>query len=393
MRRLLILLLALGWGALVFGVMYGLGYDRGTGDPAIGETLRWAVPAALPLLIGAFVAHVETGWRRHLRWACAALLVAQAVFLLVFTWLKLLVMPPCLGACLLLWPNAKIPPLSWRQRLQTAALALAGLGLFVWWHWFHFPLPSDAEMTAHFNARRAEFEQLVKGYRDFRRYLPTADDRERSKQIREQEAQLKREKKLTPEARRQLINKSGPSYEMLPDVKALMASLGVYHIIGAGRAGDWYPDHYSAKTIQTVKRYMGYWIPIKEQLTGSDRIDFIRREIPSLFEGTPPVRDNMAEVSQLTEVVELERGAPKQPADVKRWRYSTFLRKSYYHFPQPPRVENGRLLIHRFDLPSDIGPDLRVFDSLDRYPPDWQAGECVLKRIDEHWFIALCRSY
>ncbi len=402
MRRLLLPLLALGWGVLVFGVMYGLGYDRGTGNPAVGDTLLWAVPAALPLLIGSFVATAVTGWRRYLRWTCAALLIAQAVFLFLFTWLKLLALPPFLGVCLLLWPKVNSPQLHWRQWLLNATLPLVCLGSLVWWQYFHFPLPSDAAMTAHFNAHRAEFEQLVKGYRDFRRYLPTAEDDREEKKINDLEDKLKREKKLTPEAqrtideaRRQGLKKFGPSYRRRPDVTALMANIGAYDVAGAGRGGDWYPDHYSAKTIQTVKRYMDHWIPIEEQLTGSDRFDFIRREIPSLFEGTPPVRDNMAEVTQLTEVVLIQMGTLKQPYWVTRWRYSTFLFKGYYHFPQPPRVENGHVLVHDFLKSGEVElvPGLRVFDSLDSYPPDWQAGECVLKRIDEHWFIALCRSY
>lgn len=401
MRRLLLLLLALGWGVLVFGVMYGLGYDRGAGDPAIDDTLFWAIPAALPLLIGVFVTNTGTGWHRYIRWASVALLVAQALFVLVFTWIKPLVLAPLLGVCLLLWPKVNSPQLHWRQWLLNATLPLVCLGSLVWWQYFHFPLPSDAAMTAHFNDHRAEFEQLVKGYRDFRRYLPTAEDYREEKQINDLEDKLKRENKLTPEARRAIdearrqgLKKYGPSYEMLPDVKALMAKLEVYGIGGAGQGGEWYPDHYSAKTIQTVKRYMGYWIPIKEQLTEPESIQLLKKELPSLFEGTTFVRDVM-DVAQLTKVVELQRGKPKQPEMLIRWRYSTFLRKSYYHFPQPPRVENGHVLIHSFHASGavDLAPGLRVFDSLDSYPPDWQAGECVLKRIDEQWFIALCRSY
>jgi len=357
MRRLLLLLLAFGWGILVFWGIYDLIYVLAEGDLPIGDILYSAIPVVLlftlPLLVGAAVVNAEAGWRLLLRWSCAVLLVVQVLVVLILGIVPP-ALPPLLGAYLLLRPKASTLRLHWRQWLLNATLPLICLGLLVWWQYFHFPLPSDAAMTAHFNEHRAEFEQLVKGYRDFRRYLPTAEDYAEEKQINDLQDQLKREKKLTPEAwlaiaeaRRQLIKKGGPGYEMLPDVKALKASLGVYRIIGAGRGGDWYPDHYSTKTAQTVKRYMGYWLPIKEQLHGQDGLDFIRRELPSLFEATTPVRD-FRYISQLTEVIELHRGTPEQPADVSSWRYRTALRKNYYHFPQPPRVEDGHVLVYDF---------------------------------------------
>lgn len=400
MRKFSLFLLALVWAGLVYGLHQSIGYEKSTGYPSIIKSMCFAFMAALPMFLGPFVAdnREESKLNRSL---CVAWLAAEVFFLLAFSWLKLLALPPLLGLCLLLCPKINTPQLHWRQWLLNATLTLVGLSLFVWWQYFHFPLPSDAEMTAHFNVHRAEFGQLVKGYRDFRRYLPTEEDYKEEKRINDLEAKLKRGKKLTDEAsraideaRNQALKKFGPDYEMLPDVKALKANLGVYHIIGAGRGGNWYPNHYSTKTIQTVKRYENHWFSLKDHLYGEDSFDFIRRELPSLFEGTTPVRD-FRYVSQLTEVIELQKGTPKQPADVRRWRYGTSLRKSYYHFPQPPRIENGHVLVHIFQASGavDLAPSLRVLDSLDAYPPDWQAGECVLKRIDEQWFIALCRSY
>ncbi|GEM_PF-1032943 len=398
MRRFLILLLALSWGTLAFGTLYSLGYDRGAGYPSMAETLlRWALPAALPLLIGVFVANSQVGWHKYLRWLCVALLVAQAAFLFICTWIKILVFPPLLGAWLLLWPEIKgnVPPVPRRQRLQNIVLWMVGLGVFVWWHWFHFPLPGDAEMIKHFNAHRGEFEQLVQGYRNFRRYLPTADEGRQEKQINEQENKLRQRKKLTPdarlaiaEARTQLIKKFGPrpSYTLLPEVKALMENTGVYNVHPAsGASGIWFPDHYSAKSIQVIKLY-------ERGMSTAERIDILKREMPNLLEGVPPVRD-LTDVGNLIEVIEIEMGTLKQPDWVHRWRYNSFLLKGYYHFPQVPRVENGHLLLYDFRTPNGIGSGPRVLDSLDSYPPDWQPGECVLKRIDGHWFIALCRTY
>jgi hypothetical protein len=70
------------------------------------------------------------------------------------------------------------------------------------------------------------------------------------------------------------------------------------------------------------------------------------------------------------------------------------IRKAYWHFPQPPRMENGWLLEPGYDMQDRpvSRKAHRVFDSLDDFPPAWKRGECVLKPIDAHWFIAMCRA-
>lgn len=369
MKRAVLLLLALGWGFLVYGTLHSLSYDRGAGYEPMEATLQWAIPAALPMLIGVMVANAKAGWRKWLRRLCAALLLAQASYLFVFTWIIILAVPPFIGLVMLLWvdlPDSGFAepitrrPRTWRQRLTSAGLGMLGLAAFIGWQWFYNPLPSDAEMIAHFNAHRSELEQLVKAYRHYR----------------------------TPEG----IEPWKHSFELLPGVAATMANAGVYHVIGAsGESGMWYPGHYSSKTIQTVRSL--YWGRSIHHLATEDEImSTMRRELPTLFEGAEPV-PTLNEKTQLTAVVHFDLGTPKRRITKSPWRYfSTPIHKGYYHFPQPPRIERGHILKHDFRQPDGLGLGQRVFESLNGYPPDWQRGECVLRRIDAHWFITMCRT-
>lgn len=67
----------------------------------------------------------------------------------------------------------------------------------------------------------------------------------------------------------------------------------------------------------------------------------------------------------------------------------SLVRKTLVYFPVMPKVE-GR----RFQLPVHTYPVdryARLFESLDDTPPDWERGECVYRRIEQNWFIGLCR--
>lgn len=369
MRRVVLLLLATAWAFLVYGTMHSLSYNRGTGYQPIEQSLGWAISAALPILIGALVANSQTGWTKWLRRLCAVLLMMEAGFLFFFTWIKILAVLPFVGFVMLLWPDmpdtdrppaTAIPPKSWRTRLGGTALGLAGLAFFIGWQWFHNPLPSDEEMIEHFNAHRTELEQLVQGYRYYR--APTG------------------------------IEPWKHSFELMPSVKSLMTNAGVYHVVGAqGPSGFWYPDHYSAKTIQTIRSL--YWGRSIHHLATEDEIlSTLRREMPVLFEGSGPIR-TLTEKSRLTAVIHIDRGTLKRHSQKAPMRYfGTRIHKDYYHFPQSPRIEQGHILIHDFRNPDGLGLGQRVFESLNHFPPDWQRGECVLRRIDAHWFIAMCRT-
>jgi hypothetical protein len=111
LRRLL-LVLGFGWGMLVFQVIFRISYTV-------------AIVAALPLLIGAFVANTEIGWCGFVRWICVALLALQAMILFEFVWLSPVVFMPFLGAYLLL-PGR---PLSRQQWLNRVILGIIVLGV------------------------------------------------------------------------------------------------------------------------------------------------------------------------------------------------------------------------------------------------------------------------
>lgn len=234
------------------------------------------------------------------------------------------------------------------------------ISIFVWWHWFHNSLPNDAEMLRHFSDHRAGYEQLVQGYLNYRpsRTLPAS-----------------------------------VAYEQIPEVKALMRELEIYHIVGAqGASGSWYPNPYSHKTVQTLRSLHAR--PINQLPTNEEIMKTLRVELPILFEQAQmPLRD-IGDISRVTTPMHLQPGSEQQPDDRLPLKYyPTRLHKGYYYFPQPPKLENGHVMVPSINS-RDPGYRLgqRVFESLDDYPANWAKGECVLKRINLHWFISMCRT-
>jgi hypothetical protein len=245
---------------------------------------------------------------------------------------------------------------SWRKWLFNTLIGLLVIAFLVWWQWYYNPLPSDKEMLAHFNTHRSGLEQLVQGYRNFRpaRTWPGMT-----------------------------------SYEHQEEVKELMKELGINHVIEAqGASGRWYPTPYSERTLQILKAL--YVRPIDNLADENEVMKTLREQMPVLFNSAQvPLRD-ILDVARTTTVIHAQLGSLKHRYSKHRLRYfATDIHKGYYYFPQIPRVESGRIL-----KSSQFGYSLgqRVFDSLDDYPPNWKRGECVLKRIDPHWFIAMCRT-
>lgn len=81
---------------------------------------------------------------------------------------------------------------------------------------------------------------------------------------------------------------------------------------------------------------------------------------------------------------------PLEPA-YRRLLPRYYLRRGFkdlVYFPEPPRIEGGRLLMPRDHM--GIHGSTRVLDSLTAYPPDWRKGECVLRQIEPQWFIRMC---
>lgn len=255
------------------------------------------------------------------------------VLLLGITWLPLhLALIPGGGAALLVYSEyaehlrarrrERQARESWQRRLWRRGL-LVGLAAFgLWWVWFRNLLPSDEEMIAHFQAHRAEFEELVALYRN-NRPLP-GDTR---------------------------------SWGDLPEVKALREKLGT----------DW------------VGEQLGYWLPDPYSLkTGKRVLDLIR----SHQFGQLEVRRYSTLKLVPTDRCRYYRGSV---------RYGTIW-KDYHHFPEVPKVEGG-LLWWPTNEKGEVNDKDRVFASLNSYPPNWEKGDCVYRRIDPQWFIRMCRAY
>lgn len=248
---------------------------------------------------------------------------------------------------------------SWGYPILIGALFIS---VFIWWIWFHNPLPRDAEMMERFNANRAEFEQLVQGYRNHR---PSR------------------------------TSSGGTSFKKSVQwVKPLMRELEVYSVVEAsGASGRWYPNPYSQKVLQTLK-FLNTGRTLNEQATEEERMEAFQRHIPDLFEQTPAALRDTLDVIRVTAVIHVFLGSEEQPYDrVTLPYFGNRIFKSYYFFPQAPRIEDGHILVPH-ESPRYPGYRLgqRVFGSLDGYPPNWKQGECVLRPIDTQWFISMCRS-
>lgn len=267
------------------------------------------------------------------------------------------------------------------QRILSVFTVLAiGTVLFVWLQWFHNPLPSDETLIKHFNEHRAEFEQLVQGVRNYRR----------------QDV---------------FYNNSAEGKELAGKLRIGQIKVG----------GFWYPDPYSERIARLKVQYRGghtYEGMEKNKRTLHEMVDFWKVNMPEMFAGMVTVTEPW-QMEYLTGVVDFGIGTNGNGGFLENsvLRLATFpnpIAKKYWHFPQPPRVKNGWLLAPRCYLPDCPGldkyskerldkyfdvdgnvvthKDYRVFDSLDDYPPAWKRGECVLRRIDPHWFIAMCQA-
>lgn len=251
------------------------------------------------------------------------------------------------------------------RKTMSAFMALTvGIALFVWLQWFHNPLPSDATLIKHFNEHRAEFEQLMKGARNYRLQVPSYVGSEQGRQLAE---------------------------------KLRVAYVSGGEII-------WLPDPYSARTARLSAQFTGgHTLEEREKnkRTLQEQIDFWKTNLPELFEGYAPVTevwqlDSLWGVIRVRGLGSTEIGsggiAAAQAIRLGQGFHTIF--KQYWHYPQPPRIGDGRILTPGYgwnDEPT-VRKSQRVLDSLDDYPTDWQPGECVLRRIDPHWFIAMCKS-
>lgn len=344
MRRILIAILTVIWGILVFF----------PGSVLVEAAVQRAALAMLPLIVAGFlVVDQGMGWRKYLRRVYAVLLATFGGLI----WGGLNSIPYLITSVVLLWPEIRgcFFQGGWHRALISNGLIFGALGSFIWWHWFHNPLPSDQQLIDQFNAHRQEFEQLAQGYRNHR---------------------------------------TQGFYDAKAEVLTLMRKAGVNRIVEAGgQFGMWLPEPYSEHTLQ-VRKFLEVR-PIERMSTKEEKLETYHREFPQLFDNTPPV-ETLYEFSRLVHPIKFRLGPDPAivPWGVTSLRYfGSLLNKGFCYYPQPPRVENGHIVDASFSLMDNVytRSGLRVFDSLDQFPPDWKRGECVVKRIDENWFIFMCR--
>jgi hypothetical protein len=138
----------------------------------------------------------------------------------------------------------------------------------------------------------------------------------------------------------------------VPDTQELMKEAGVRDISYIG--GIWYPDPYAPETGRRVEEQR-----IAEAgLPGYERY------------GTLIVRLDGIDYFRV-------------------WYKWGIVMKYLAYFPEPPRVEQERIMLPA-DAEGKIRPWDRVLPSLNEPPDDWVG--CLFRRIDPHWFINLCRS-
>ena len=322
---------------------------------------------SLPLVIAAFLAFDEDkGVRKYLR-RLYAILMLLCVTKLSIPLLTPYTFPYSWTSIILLWPEIRgffNRGQDWRRMVVICGLVIGVFGRAIWWHWLRNPLPSDENLIKQFNTHRSELELLVKNYRNNRHGDPPI-----------------------------------PSSD--PVILELMKKAGVEKTDQASSLdfGEWYPEPYSDHTLQVLKS-LEKRTSSNNEASRREKMEILHHELPELFEKTAPIED-VADIKYITSVIKINLGPKPTHRPTYNESYTsssrypkTRLTKGFCYFPQPPKVESGRIINIGYSLEDKAftRPGLRVFDSLDDYPPNWERSECVLKRIDAHWFIFMCRT-
>jgi len=232
-----------------------------------------------------------------------------------------------------------------RKKIRIILGLLAVAAVFLWWCQ-RAPLPTDEEMIAHFQEHRAEFEELARRNRTFveREHWP--------------------ELKWPPEEEgtRELWRKAG-----VGDVNYLSLL-------------DWLPDPYNVATAQRMKA-------INDECTQDvKQWRAMGGDVKSLYPPPPKCRLLGYQYGVLNFKPE-----PRNTYWAHSWRYVTVW-KTYLHFAEPPRIEQGYLL-GPVRADGTYSYKERAFSSLNYYPLGWKEYECVYRRIDANWFITLFNGH
>ncbi|MDE2599471.1 MAG: hypothetical protein KGL40_07595 [Rhodocyclaceae bacterium] len=203
------------------------------------------------------------------------------------------------------------------------------LGATYYFFWIWNPMISDEEMIADFQAHRADFEELVKRYREY----PRSPDKDTS-----------------------LWFKDGDTLEVYK-----RAGIGY---IDYSALHPWLPNPYSVETGRLVDRLVK---------TAKSFDLFFKYGMLQLTPEAKPIawlRDRHRLNTLVYAVV---------------W-------KDYYFVPEVPKVEYGELL-GPADSRGEYSFRARVLPSLNHFPSHWKDFECVYRQIEPQWFIRMCNGH
>ena len=242
-----------------------------------------------------------------------------------------------------------------------------GLAIFFGWYARRVPLElyTDEEMIAYLQAHRAEFEEVIRLYRTF-------VEREHSPEL------------------------SWPTEEQ--GTQGLEKRLGL-------RGVDyiplfWLPDPYTLATAQRARAMFDTCLDALEQWHlggnsclgvkgGKTREEKRQLAMDCQKAHLPPPKCRLLDYQY--SVLRIKKTLRNKAFFAGSWRYFAVW-KDYLHFPEPPRIEQGYLL-GPMRTDGTYSYKVRVFSSLNYYPPDWKEYECVHRPIDAHWFLRLCNGH
>lgn len=237
-----------------------------------------------------------------------------------------------------------------KRRLLSLALIIgllvSGFYATYYYFWIWNPLISDEEMIAHFQAHRAEFDELAKRYRE---YPGTRD------------------------AKPWL-------WHQQKDIAGLLARAGINRVDYS--TPIWLPDPYSPETAKTVR----------EQILAGQGSLLSRKYGALQFTPVPEPRFLSPKNS--------DRHRSYSPAHNIIW-------KDYSNFPEVPRIEDGQILmplqVVGMNYPTAVYHEQesvytnqirsRTLPSLNRFPDDWKDYECVYRKLNSQWFIRMCNGH
>ena len=256
------------------------------------------------------------------------------------------------------------PGSSWRvSALDCPLVSMLGLqrawGLcfllvcvLLWFYWNCNPLPKDEEMIANFQANRADFEEIVRRYREY------------------------------PDL---LYPSNGPFWYERGDTLELFKRAGIDDVKSIGFR-PWLPNPYSVETALKVTRLV-------EQGSLNHTL-WQKYGALILSPATTPLIEH-----------------PRQTDHRRHWRGSLrygVIWKYYIFFPEIPRVENGTLFwalqtsykgdpegqYHEKEGVTTYQITRPVLPSLNTFPKNWDQYrcKCVYRQIEPQWFLCMCRS-